>query len=168
MECNELYHHGIKGQRWGIRRYQNEDGSLTSLGRKREQSGQNGTDNSGHMSARDAKKWYKKNRSEVVSKQSEFEDEFDETESGKKMKRNYEKQINRMYSDNDWDDNPQKQKEFNAAEESYLRKQAEYAAKKLIETYGNEKVSIYASRGKIQSGKSAMELISDQWWTHAV
>lgn len=32
---NELYHHGILGQRWGIRRYQNEDGSLTSLGKKR-------------------------------------------------------------------------------------------------------------------------------------
>lgn len=30
----ELYHHGIKGQRWGIRRYQNPDGSLTSAGRK--------------------------------------------------------------------------------------------------------------------------------------
>lgn len=32
---NELYHFGIKGQRWGIRRYQNNDGSLTSAGRKR-------------------------------------------------------------------------------------------------------------------------------------
>lgn len=32
---DELYHHGIKGQRWGIRRYQNDDGSLTEAGRKR-------------------------------------------------------------------------------------------------------------------------------------
>lgn len=31
----ELYHHGIKGQRWGIRRFQNRDGSLTSQGKKR-------------------------------------------------------------------------------------------------------------------------------------
>lgn len=32
---NYLAHHGIKGQRWGIRRYQNLDGSLTEEGKKR-------------------------------------------------------------------------------------------------------------------------------------
>lgn len=33
---NELiYHSGVKGMRWGIRRYQNKDGSLTDTGKKR-------------------------------------------------------------------------------------------------------------------------------------
>ena len=31
----ELYHHGILGQKWGVRRFQNKDGSLTSAGKKR-------------------------------------------------------------------------------------------------------------------------------------
>lgn len=32
---SELYHWGIKGMKWGVRRYQNPDGSLTPAGRKR-------------------------------------------------------------------------------------------------------------------------------------
>ena len=32
---SELYHHGVKGQKWGVRRYQNSDGSLTAAGKRR-------------------------------------------------------------------------------------------------------------------------------------
>lgn len=32
---NELMHWGIKGMKWGVRRYQNKDGSLTPAGKKR-------------------------------------------------------------------------------------------------------------------------------------
>ena len=31
----ELYHHGVKGQKWGVRRYQKKDGSLTVAGKRR-------------------------------------------------------------------------------------------------------------------------------------
>lgn len=34
--ANELYHHGIKGQKWGVRRFQNEDGTLTDAGKRRQ------------------------------------------------------------------------------------------------------------------------------------
>lgn len=34
-ESDELQHHGIKGQKWGVRRFRNTDGSLTLAGRKR-------------------------------------------------------------------------------------------------------------------------------------
>lgn len=42
MENNQLYHHGTKGMRWGIRRYQNADGSLTPAGKKRYRLGKDG------------------------------------------------------------------------------------------------------------------------------
>lgn len=35
MYSNELYHHGTKGMKWGVRRYQNTDGSLTNAGKSR-------------------------------------------------------------------------------------------------------------------------------------
>ncbi len=46
---NELYHWGIKGQKWGIRRYQNEDGTLTEAGKKRYNT------NSGNSTSQNAK-----------------------------------------------------------------------------------------------------------------
>lgn len=33
---DELYHHGVKGQKWGVRRYQNADGTLTAAGKRRQ------------------------------------------------------------------------------------------------------------------------------------
>ena len=37
LKTKELYHHGIKGQKWGVRRYQNEDGTLTEEGLKKKE-----------------------------------------------------------------------------------------------------------------------------------
>lgn len=35
LQIRELCHHGIKGQKWGVQRYQNADGTLTEEGKKR-------------------------------------------------------------------------------------------------------------------------------------
>lgn len=53
MSSDTLQHHGILGQRWGVRRYQNPDGSLTAAGRAR-------------LNKQDTK-WAKKNSEKVTN-----------------------------------------------------------------------------------------------------
>ena len=52
---NELNHHGIKGQKWGIRRFQNKDGSLTLAGRKRQKQNNDGPMHEDHSKSHSIK-----------------------------------------------------------------------------------------------------------------
>lgn len=47
MQSEELAHHGIHGMKWGVRRFQNKDGSLTAAGKKRYGIGGGEADSSG-------------------------------------------------------------------------------------------------------------------------
>lgn len=79
-----LAHHGIKGQKWGIRKYQNEDGSLTEAGMARY-----GVKSNGKMSFK-GKRQFKKDQanSKVLDEQekkiNQFQKDLDDEIAEKK------------------------------------------------------------------------------------
>lgn len=82
MRYDEMYHHGIKGMRWGIRRFQNPDGSLTARGKSRRSSSDS---NDERVAAKKAAKQQRKDekvaRKAAAKQQKEAEKELQKEEA---------------------------------------------------------------------------------------
>jgi len=86
---NELQHYGILGQRWGIRRYQNKDGSLTTYGEKRYNRDQRENaakkkDNRIDVSKPDANRWVKE---DLTRKKNVVDTSLELVKLGKNLER---------------------------------------------------------------------------------
>lgn len=86
----ELYHHGVKGMKWGVRRFRNKDGSLTSAGRKRygDEATSGPVNTSKKQRRSDAKAAYRRATSNAFSK---YEKEIADIEKSYKRGQNLSK-----------------------------------------------------------------------------
>ncbi len=138
----ELYHYGVKGMKWGIRRYQNADGTLTSAGKKRAKKeykednetafklGRNATI-IGHATARSMKR--------TIKLENALDKRYEKDPDGQKF---LTKEIRKR-----WEASAKTTAEFANA---YVRHKdkAEAHCKSLIDKYGKEAVSAIKYKDK--------------------
>ena len=170
---NYLSHHGIKGQKWGVRRFQNEDGSYKSgaEGRYDDSVGSAGSTGS-FLSKRKEKKASKKEEKEfknrMYNESTKVSNEYDESDEGKKKLKRYSDAIDNLMTEDGWDDEDPRYKEFDVAEDDYLRNQGRYTANKLIEKHGEQTFRKFmkSEGNRAAYEKKVEELIEDYADSH--
>lgn len=137
---NYLAHYGIKGMKWGVRRYQNEDGSLTAAGKKRYLNS-DGTLNKRGQKAQikmrniQAKQEYRNKKRDISRRRAEMDERFDKQKQeniwglnggvGDRMRFHMENEYKRSKADNKLD-----QERLNA-----LREYRQKIGKKKVDTW---------------------------------
>lgn len=142
---DELQHHGILGQKWGIRRFQNADGSLTEEGKKRYDSNKirrNARNLRNDLNTIDKEKVFA--RSDVKSAEKKYNKAKEKAESNRTSKKRYERLAEKASI---------RKEELSDARKKYA--EIEQAGKNLYNRVANDnrytlnskEVSRFASRG---------------------
>ena len=143
MYNNELYHHGIKGMKWGIRRYQNKDGSLTAKGKA--------------MASKKYKKYMNRANQEVNTTENyvkAYNRAADKMNNGliDKYNRDYDKKLGAKAKDHDFLNDKEYENGYNKLFESVLSKEYDYVMTEAYKSnYNYKKAQALADKYNMES-----------------
>ena len=120
-ESGELTHHGILGQKWGVRRYQNADGTLTSQGKKRYSAKEVVEARKKINTEKNKLNQLEKRKTEIESDAEYRDDIYDLRLNAEDM---WDSKNNRMLTDDEWKANWNK---FDKAYKKALSENKEYS-----------------------------------------
>ena len=146
---NELCHHGVKGMKWGIRRYQNKDGSLTAEGEKRYYKEDGSLSRIGKKI--EINNWKKSIKSEMKQKNESVKELKKKYRSGEINLKSYIKKANKVV-----DDITDKRKDLAIAKASFITKDQKLKLKSMTKNTASRReyraaLAVQSIAGKIAS-----------------